>query len=110
MYLRENLKSRPDFAGAVGDEDTRERICAFYQREERERLYLPDYSDYDWKQLSKMTHLEPFYYPVWSGRELENVVRRQEGHQENTPAAYVLFDYKNRNPLTSEAATAVIYL
>ena len=110
MYLRENLKSRPDFAGAVGDEDTRERIRTFYQREERERLYLPDYSDYDWKQLSKMTHLEPFYYPVWSGRELENVVRRQEGHQENTPAAYVLFDYKNRNPLTSEAATAVIYL
>ena len=101
MYLRENLKSRPDFAKDINTADIREKIRAFYQKEEQERLYLPDYVGYDWKQMSKMTHLEPFYYPVWRGEEPEVT---------GEPVAYILFDYKNKNPLTGEAATEVIYL
>ncbi len=101
MYLRENLKSRPDFAKDINTADIREKIRAFYQKEEQERFYLPDYVGYDWKQMSKMTHLEPFYYPVWRGEEPE---------AEGELVAYVLFDYKNKNPLTGEAATEVIYL
>lgn len=103
MYLRENLKSRPDFAGDINDAGIKEKIRAFYQKEEKERLHLPDYTGYDWKQISKMTHLEPFYYPVWCGKEPEKVAAK-------TPGAYILFDYKNRNPLTNEAATEVIPL
>lgn len=59
----------------------------FYQTEEQERHYLPAYDQYDWKQLSRMTHLEPFRYP--------------EPH-------YVLFDYQERNPLNYEAKVQVI--
>ena len=86
MYLRENLKSRPGFAAEITEEEKRDIRC-FYQTEEQERRYLPDYAEYDWKQLSRMTHLEPFRYP--------------EPH-------YVLFDYQERNPLNYEAAVHVI--
>lgn len=86
MYLRENLKSRPAFAAEITEEEKRV-IRQFYQTEEQERRYLPAYAEYDWKQLSRMTHLEPFRYP--------------EPH-------YVLFDYQKRNPLNYEAMIQVI--
>lgn len=107
MYLRENLKSRPDFAGKINDADIKDRIRAFYQNEERERHYLQDYADYDWKQMSKMTHLEPFYYPVWSQKDLEGM---RDYIRPKTPAAFVLFDYGKRNPLTNEAYAEVMEL
>ncbi len=81
MYLRENLKSRPAFATEITEEEKQD-IRRFYQTEEQERRYLPAYAEYDWKQLSRMTHMEPFRYP--------------EPH-------YVLFDYQERNPLNYEA-------
>ena len=86
MYLRENLKSRPGFAADITEEEKQE-IRRFYQTEEQEHRYLPAYREYDWKQLSRMTHLEPFRYP--------------EPH-------YVLFDYQERNPLNYEAKVQVI--
>ena len=86
MYLRENLKSRPAFAAEITEEEKQD-IRRFYQTEEQERHYLPAYDQYDWKQLSRMTHLEPFRYP--------------EPH-------YVLFDYQERNPLNYEAKVQVI--
>ena len=86
MYLRENLKSRPGFAAEISEEEKQD-IRKFYQAEEQERRYLPAYAEYDWKQLSRMTHLEPFRYP--------------EPH-------YVLFDYQERNPLNYEAKVRVI--
>lgn len=86
MYLRENLKSRPGFAAEITEEQKQD-IRRFYQTEEQERRYLPAYAEYDWKQLSRMTHMEPFRYP--------------EPH-------YVLFDYQERNPLNYEAKVQVI--
>ncbi len=101
MYLRENLKSRPVFAAeltAAGKAYARE----FFQREERERTYLPGYADYDWKQLSRMTHLEPFHFPVWDSGWTDMRIDRG--------IYYVLFDYaaEARDPLTHDAATHVI--
>ena len=86
MYLRENLKSRPAFAAEITEEE-KQNIRRFYQTEEQERHYLSAYDQYDWKQLSRMTHLELFRYP--------------EPH-------YVLFDYQERNPLNYEAKVQVI--
>ena len=86
MYLRENLKSRPAFAAEITEEEKQD-IRRFYQTEEQERHYLSAYDQYDWKQLSRMTHLEPFRYP--------------QPH-------YVLFDYQERNPLNYEAKVQVI--
>ena len=109
MYLRENLKSRPEFALELSC--YKEAIRSFYKKEEQERKLLPDYEAYDWKQLSKMTHLEPFAHPVWDMEGLlgeydtcaaGNPSEEQAGQK---PAGtFVLFDYQKRNPLNREAA------
>ncbi len=98
MYLRENLKSRPDFAtGLREQEESREFIRAFYRKEEQERTYLPAYKAYDKRQLSKMTHLEPFSYSVWEKQ------KAQKG-----AVCYALFDYEERSPLTHCAKVQII--
>ncbi|MBR3823836.1 MAG: B12-binding domain-containing radical SAM protein [Lachnospiraceae bacterium] len=100
MYLRENLKSRPDFAKDLGAH--KEVFRAFYKQEEEKREYLPAYEAYDSKQLSRMTHLEPFAYPVWErmDRNVTSVSCKKE--------YFVLYDYQERSPLTGEARTVVI--
>ena len=114
MYLRENLKSRPDFAPDNSSLERKEQIRSFYQREEKERRYLPEYAGYDWKQLSKMTHLEGFQYPVWSVEDTRELICGTSGFEEEACSleteqlTYVLFDYKKRNPLTKEAAVSLV--
>ncbi len=104
MYLRENLKSRPDFAADLTVEATKMVIKDFYKQEESRRQYLQAYKAYDWKQISKMTHLEPFRYPVWDVEALKKVSQEKKKGQDT----YILFDYKARNPLNYEAATYVV--
>lgn len=99
MYLRENLKSRPDFAKDL--QAFKEDIRSFYRAEEESRTYLPAYEGYDSKQMQRMTHLEPFYYPVWEmwrGCEAQS----RSGNMQPVPK-YILFDYQQRSPLTLEA-------
>ena len=107
MYLRENLKSRPIFA-AEYTERTKEEIRQFYQTEEQERKYLPAYIQYDWKQLSRMTHLEPFCYPVWDMTMMSDYRETQKDRPMEQEPRFVLFDYQTRNPLNYEAMTQVI--
>lgn len=87
LYLRENMKNRPEFALPM--ENYKERIKNFYRTEAVERNYLPEYEGCDGKQLARMTHVEHFSHHPVTGEERE---------------IFLLFDYKNRNPLTSEAA------
>lgn len=121
IYLRENVKSRPDFAPDIND--YKEEIKTFFQKEEKDRKYLPDYKGYDWKQLSKMAHLEPFAWPVWdigkmtesySGADSRAAKQRAEqpGNPDGNAAArsFVLFDYRRRNPLTYEASVQPVNL
>lgn len=107
LYLRENVKSRPEFAADISV--CGESIRRFYQAEETGRRYLPGYEGWDWKQLSRMTHLEPFRYPVWDAAFLREGVAScvPEPH---AVAGYLLFDYRSRNPLNAEAATRYISL
>lgn len=79
LYLRENMKNRPAFAGDSLVSKEVERT--FYDTEAEEHQYLKGYEKYDKRQLRKMTHLE-------------NI----DGH-------LILFDYQNRNPLTNQATT-----
>ena len=45
----------------AGDQGAyREQAAAFYRQEEQTRAYLPEYREYTWKQLMRMTHLEYF--------------------------------------------------
>ncbi len=72
-YLRENAKSRPEFAG--------DYLVERMYGEEALHVNLPDYGKYDRNQMRKMTHLEYF----------------------KLADTYILFDYQNRNPLNQEA-------
>ena len=83
-YLRENAKTRPEFAGEYLV--SKEFLRAFYENESEKGRYLPDYRGYDKNQLRRMTHLEYF-------------AETKE---------YVLFDYLNRNPLNQEARISKI--
>lgn len=80
LYLRENLKSRPAFAKDLTP--YKEPVKAFYRETDKQR---------------NLTHLEPFWYPVWDKEAL------QRG-EKNEKESLVLFDYEHRSPLTYEAA------
>ena len=79
LYLRENVKNRPAFAGE--NQVTKEEMTAFYREEAETHRYLKEYDGFDARQLRKMTHLEKI-----NGK-------------------YLLFDYRNRSRLSQNAAT-----
>ena len=49
-----------------------------------------------------MTHLEPFFYPVWEMAESGAGARPRREEP-----CFVLFDYERRDPLSRNAATFV---
>ena len=111
MYLRENLKSRPSFARDHKEEE-KQRMREFYIKEEESPCYLKEYIGFHARQTSKMTHMEPFFYPVWleEGKKImtcvsENCVAEDRN---SGKVQFVLFDYKKRNPLNLEAEVHVI--
>ena len=89
LYLRENLKNRPDFA--MDQKPYKEQIQAFYRQEDIAERYLPEYQGCDSRQISKMTHIEVFRY-----------IEEAEGED---GTCYMLFDYSRRDPLTQNAHT-----
>ncbi len=99
LYLRENVKSRPDFA--IDTAPFKTAFHAFFAEEEKVRSLLPHYEAYDTKQISKMTHLEWFRYPVWDAERAKDFVPLAE-------EVKVLFDYQMRSPLTKEATVYVL--
>ena len=78
LYLRENLKSRPSFA--FDQAPFRRQIREFFEAEEKTPRWLPAYAGCDSRQMAKMAHLEAM----------------EDG-------SFVLFDYKNRDPLSRNA-------
>lgn len=78
LYLRENVKNRPEFAGFPSV--TKDEEIHFYEEEAENHQYLHGYEQYDKRQMRKMTHLE-----------------RVKG-------SILLFDYKNRDILTNQAS------
>ena len=94
IYLRENVKTRPVFASFLAD--SKEIVRNFYEKEVENLQYLSGYERFDAKQMARMTHLEKFTYPVWSTK-YEEIIKPLAKER------YVLFDYKERNPLTYEA-------
>ena len=85
LYLRENLKSRPSFAG--DQSDVKYELREFFAAEAEKPEWLLGYEGYDSRQLIKMAHME---------------------HMED--GSFILFDYKNRDPLNKNAkAVRFIY-
>ena len=98
LYLRENSKSRPEFAAQDSANEEQKRWCrAFYEEEEKNRIFLKGYEIYDSRQMARMMHIEFFTYPVW-----EKELTPDSGRCEEPEA--VLFDYQKRDPLTGDAA------
>ncbi len=90
VYLREKAKTRPFFAKER--ESYKEVVKQFCIREEKKPYYLPDYKGYQSRQIANMIHIERFqHYLTEKGQD-----------------TYLLFDYKNRNPLTHEARTLAL--
>lgn len=85
LYLRENIKSRPSFAGDQSPYKT--RIRDFFIAEAQSPVYLTGYEAYDSRQMSKMAHIE--------------VMR---------DGSFILFDYLNRDPLNYNAKAVKISL
>lgn len=97
LYLRENLKSRPSFVTEPLEE--KEKIQELYRQEENMKELLPHYSEYNWKQISRMTHTEVFHY------DLEAAVCKGETVPKTQ---YLLFDYEQREPLHNQGMVYVI--
>lgn len=89
LYLRENLKNRPQWAEGQGK--YKEVIRQFYKKEAQEKSYLADYEKTEEKQLYRMTHLEVFHYDVQDSFEKKLLP--------------ILFDYQHRSPLSHESRT-----
>ena len=94
LYLRENLKTRPDFA--KDNTVFKSYYRNFYQNEERIKTYLKNYSDYNSKQISRITHFESVSIDILETVQSGSIVPKKQ---------FILFDYKNRNPLNYEAKT-----
>lgn len=87
LYLRENVKNRPEFAGEYSV--SKEFLNSFYEEECEQHKYLEGYAQYDKRQLRKMTHIEQFHYDILEQGDAKEV--------------RILFDYANRSPLTHQA-------
>lgn len=88
LYLRENSKSRPNWAKDCGT--WKEFTAWICKKEERQPEYLTGYEGYTYRQIIKMTHLEIFSINVLG-----------EGERKETA---VLFDYRKKDPLNGNAS------
>lgn len=90
LYLRENCKTRPAFAKdpVLYKEEIR-RIC---QRAAKEPGQLSEsYAGCDARTIARMTHIEPYFYDLTTGKK-----REQE--------SFFLYDYTKKSPLTGEVS------
>ncbi|MBR3645024.1 MAG: B12-binding domain-containing radical SAM protein [Lachnospiraceae bacterium] len=94
FYLRDNVKNRPSFAKSL--DGYKKTIVHMYVEEEQKREILPDYEGFNSKQLAKMTHIEVFDFDVTSYTKKGELIKG---------TYFMVFDYKNRNPLDSGART-----
>lgn len=85
LYLRENVKNRPDFAGdyTVKKEELFYLYDEVFPKEEKLAFYAG-------KHQRKMIHIEKFRYDILSGGQEEK-------------ETLILLDYQKRNPLNYQA-------
>lgn len=97
LYIRENMKSRPAFA--LDNEEDKEWIQGLYKQEELLHSLIPEYSQYNHKQISRMTHTEAFTIDLEEA--VKNGKKRIKKH-------YILFSYLNRNPLNNQGKAVIV--
>lgn len=87
LYLRDKGKTRPKWCKDLSP--YKNNIHNFYKSEDSNRLFLKGYENDSYRQLVNTTHLEVFNYNVL-------------GDLSKCDTA-ILFDYKNRNKINSNA-------
>lgn len=60
MFLNDNLKSLPNWLTKDKNSEIENKIKNFYKNKENIDKYLPELIGYDYKQASRMSHMEPF--------------------------------------------------
>ena len=96
LYARENLKSRPEWAQEI----LYRPLCEdFYRNREMTERYLPSYAGCTARQMKRMTHMEGFAMDIRA--------TAMSGQWKGEPEV-LLFDYKERNPLTYAAKMTAI--
>lgn len=106
-YLRENMKTTPSFAKDT--QGYKDYLRHFYQTEEQERKYLPEYEGFDSKQLAKMTHVEFFEYLAWEKNFAETGKSSAKEKCVNSIGVQpVLFDYRSRDPITKSCRMVLL--
>ena len=96
LYARENLKSRPEWAHEI----LYRPLCEdFYRNREMTERYLPSYEGCTARQMKRMTHMEGFAMDIRA--------TAASGQWTGKPEV-LLFDYKERNPLTYAAKMTAI--
>ncbi len=97
LYLRENLKSRPEFAKP--NDNIKEMYIKIFQKEDLTFKYLEGYKGYTNKQISRLTHIERFSIDILKTSQTGQTVKCDN---------YILFDYLNRSLLNHSANTIII--
>lgn len=97
LYLRENLKSRPSYA--KNQDIYKDVYRKFYQNTEMVEKCLPEYREYQSKQIARMTHLEHFDYDIEKTVKTGTAVPKEQ---------FVIFDYKKRDFLHYSARTVIV--
>lgn len=93
LYLREKVKSRPEFAEDI--DQYKNVYNEYYKNEENIRNVLPNYSQYDTKQIARMTHIEKYNFDIIEFMENHKIVEKE---------CYILYDYLQRNPINYQAS------
>lgn len=98
-YRRDFAKEKPTFVKPDSETQKRE-IRAFFDRECETHRYLPGYEGYVTRQL---------YHMVYLGEYTADIQRLlKDGTLQKREPYYILFDYKNRNPLNYAAAERIL--
>ena len=98
MYLRENIKSRPDWACDLSP--FRRQWKEMY-RTQGDRMFPEDWENgvYDSKKAAGRSHLEPFHFDALRMLE-EGVLEKRD--------CICLFDYSRKNPLNKNARLTML--
>lgn len=98
-YRRDFAKEKPTFVKPDSETQKRE-IRAFFDRECETHRYLPGYEGYVTRQLYHMVYLGEYTVDI-QGLLKDGALQKREPY-------YILFDYKNRNPLNYAAAERIL--
>ena len=107
LYLRENAKSRPQWA--EDPSGMRDQLHSFWEQEERTGNLFPEFRGKRAGTLKRMFHMERFTRiceeaALTTGNETAKKAVKEGLY----PALWLLFDYRHRDPVTGNARTLLL--